>query len=65
MGVGGPEGQKLFIRGLRNLISTVSGLTINNLMMPNLITRGVILSLGCRSVVTFVLFHVIGEGGAT
>ena len=44
-GSGVPRVENIFIRGLRNLISTVSGLTINNLMMPNLITRGVILSL--------------------
>ena len=59
MGVEGPERRKyiLYIGRVRNLISTVSGPTINNLMMPNLITR--------RSVATFVLFHVIDKGGAT
>ena len=57
MGVRGPEGRNFFIGGVRNLISTVSGPTINDLMMPNLVTRGFILSLGSGSVV--VLFHVI------
>ena len=67
MGVEGPELQKynLYISGVRNLISTSSGPTINHLMRPNLIIHGVIISLGCRSVVTFVLFYVIDEGGAT
>ena len=53
-GSGVPRVKNIFICGLRNLISTVSGPTINNLMMPNLMVRGFIISLGCRSVVTFV-----------
>ena len=55
MELGGPEGRKyIFLGWVRNLISTASGRTINNLMMPNLMLRGFIISLGCRSVVTFV-----------
>ena len=56
-GWGSRGSKKYFIGGVRNLISTVSGPTINDLMMPNLVTRGFILSLGSGSVV--VLFHVI------
>ena len=54
-GARGSWGSKIYILGwVRNLISTASGPTINNLMMPNLMVRGFIISLGCRSVVTFV-----------